>query len=155
LTPELTIRPAERGDRAFIASVVPRFAEFELPPGRDRAQLTAFFGRLIDDAFDGGAEMFIAERDGRPVGFAHLHDTTDLSGAPRAHLGDLAVAEEADGTGVGRALLAFAEEWARARGHDRIGLTAVATNGRAIGIYERAGYVADTVSMSKPLGSSG
>lgn len=130
---------------------MPRFAEFDLPPGRDRAQLTGFFGRLLDAAFESGAEVFIAERDGEPVGFAHLHATTDLSGTPRAHLGDLAVAASADGTGVGRALMAFAERWARERGFDRIGLTAVATNARAIRIYERAGYAADTISMSKPL----
>lgn len=65
----------------------------------------------------------VAIRPAGPAGFVHLHDTTDLSGRLRAHLGDVAVAEHADGTGVGR----------------------------AIGIYERAGFVADTVSMSKPL----
>jgi ribosomal protein S18 acetylase RimI-like enzyme len=63
----------------------------------------------------------------------------------------LAVAPEAEGRGVGRALMARAEEWARDNRLPHLTLNVFATNGRARALYERLGYRPDTVKYLKPL----
>lgn len=61
----------------------------------------------------------------------------------QAHLGELAllVAADARGVGVGSALLETAVDWARATGVAKLWLGVFADNRRAIGVYERAGFV--------------
>lgn len=63
------------------------------------------------------------------------HWTGDLD----AYVGELATAEHLEGRGIGRALLARAEEWARGRGLDRITLDAGAANTHARGFYTSLG----------------
>ena len=55
-------------------------------------------------------------------------------------LEDLYVADEARGTGVGRALIEAAFELARGRGCKRIQLDVAEDNLRAIGVYRAAGF---------------
>ena len=63
----------------------------------------------------------------------------------------LAVAKDAEGKGVGRALLDASEQWARDRGSDRLTLSALVTNARARGIYERRGYAGEYIRYVLPL----
>jgi ribosomal protein S18 acetylase RimI-like enzyme len=63
----------------------------------------------------------------------------------------IAVTEEAEGRGVGRALMEHAEKWARERGHDRITLSVFEGNRRARGLYERVGYAVEMRRYVKPL----
>jgi GNAT superfamily N-acetyltransferase len=58
-------------------------------------------------------------------------------------LEDLYVADEARGTGVGRALIEAAFERARARGCKRIQLDVADDNTRAIDVYRAAGFGVD------------
>lgn len=69
--------------------------------------------------------------DGSPIGCARL--------LPDAHIGRMAVLSAWRGRGVGRALLAAAEDEARARGHAVVALSAQT---HAAGFYARTGYVA-------------
>ncbi|MET8152725.1 GNAT family N-acetyltransferase [Actinoplanes sp. NPDC049668] len=83
-----------------------------------------------------GARLLLARRDGRPVGFALV--------APRARtleLFYLAVDPGAWGAGVGTRLLRGVAEHARAIGRERLELWVIADNERAIGVYERSGWV--------------
>jgi len=52
----------------------------------------------------------------------------------------LAVAEGHRRLGLGRALMAAAEEWLRGRGVPKLNLMVRATNQEALGFYERLGY---------------
>ncbi|WP_162184780.1 GNAT family N-acetyltransferase [Allokutzneria albata] len=84
-----------------------------------------------------GAELFLARQDGRAVGFALV--------APRPQTLEvfyLAVDPEAWGSGVGTRLLREVDEHARTIGRDTLELWVIADNDRAIGVYERAGWVA-------------
>jgi ribosomal protein S18 acetylase RimI-like enzyme len=68
---------------------------------------------------------------------------------PHLHIDDIIVAEKERKSGSGRALMAYAEDDARARG-----MTAVFLDARpeAIGFYERLGFALHTVpSMRKAL----
>ncbi|WP_052591493.1 GNAT family N-acetyltransferase [Luteipulveratus mongoliensis] len=63
------------------------------------------------------------------------------------------VAEHATRLGVGSALIRAAEQWARARGHQRIQLETGAANQGARTFYAALGYEQEEVRISKPLAS--
>ena len=89
----------------------------------------------------GDARLLVAPRADRlVVGWIHVQATYMLEVDPRAAIWGLVVSEAAQGTGVGRALVEAAENWAT-----RLGLGAMAVNSnvvreRAKGFYEHLGY---------------
>ena len=96
--------------------------------------------------------MFIAELDGKPAGCAYLVTLVDyFNERPHAHLSVLAVDKAAEGKGVGSALLDTSVEWARQRGSDRLTLSALVTNARARGLYERRGFGGEYIRYVLPL----
>lgn len=151
----ITVRPAIAADRAFVVGLARRMADFEPAPWRTRTELVAGDRRSLESWFDASAEgeaMLVAEIDGEPGGCAHLCSVVDyFTGATHGHLSVLAVSEQWEGHGVGSALVAAAEHWARARGSDRLTLHAMVNNARACGLYERRGFVAELVRYVKPL----
>jgi GNAT superfamily N-acetyltransferase len=77
-----------------------------------------------------GAKLFLARRDGHPVGFALV--------APRARTLEifyLGVDPDAWGSGVGSHLLLSAEDHARQIGHETLELWVINDNRRAIRVY--------------------
>lgn len=56
-----------------------------------------------------------------------------------AYISDVGVATDCQGEGIGGQLMAYAEQWARARGRTRLTLWVAADNARAIHVYEKAG----------------
>jgi GNAT superfamily N-acetyltransferase len=130
-------------------------ASFELPPWRTPTEIVAGDYRPLDAWFDRPAPeeaLLIAELDGRPVGYSYLVVNTDFfTEKPHAHLSVLAVAKEAEGRGVGSALIEASTAWAVARGDDRITLNVFDGNRRARALYERHGYTKETVRYVKPL----
>ncbi|POX45256.1 GNAT family N-acetyltransferase [Streptomyces sp. Ru71] len=94
----------------------------------------------------GPDDHLVAELDGRVVGYIRLGTPTPL--ASNAHVRfvrGLAVAEEARGKGVGRALLRAAVDEARAKGFRRITLRVLGHNARARALYESEGFVVEGV----------
>ena len=86
------------------------------------------------------------------VGIACVQTATDyFTGERHGHLAILAVAENAEGRGVGRLLLAASEAWARQRGYRFITLNVFAANVRARAIYERSGFALDTMRYYREL----
>lgn len=88
------------------------------------------------------AELFIvAERGGRVVGNAGVHPFGHVRRNHSAAIG-LAVARDAQGQGVGTALMAalidWADQWARLL---RLELTVYSDNGAAIALYRKFGFV--------------
>ena len=92
-----------------------------------------------------------AERAGVAVGCLHILTTTDFFGTRHAHVSVVATTAAAEGSGVGRALIEHAEDWARRRGHALITLNVFAANDRARRFYERAGFTAEMVKYVKAL----
>lgn len=153
----LHIRLADADDDAFVLGLVDRFVTgFELPAWRKRADCAQ--GIRLDLARHlseqpAGSHVFVAEDDdGERVGFIHLQTMKDyFTGAQNCHISDLAVADGQDGKGVGRALLAFAERWAREHRCRHVQLAVFPTNTRAIRLYERSGFGVEMLRMMKPL----
>lgn len=96
-------------------------------------------GQVIDAFGDG---RLVAERTGRPVGAAFWRvDRVSGPGKPlTAEITALAVAPAERGTGVGRALLAAAEEALRDLGVVSAWLVTTNDNLAAFALYQKAGY---------------
>ncbi|HEY4943839.1 MAG TPA: GNAT family N-acetyltransferase [Rhizomicrobium sp.] len=128
--------------------------------------------RRLDDAV---AEDYLqpllrnlAEKDGRiliaedaqaaPIGWAVVHEDEDdiyviASERRFAYIAELFVVEAARGTGVGRALIAACEDWARARHVGILHIGVLPGNARARAVYERAGYAPYSLRLRKRIAS--
>lgn len=153
---DLSIRLASADDDDFILGLVARFVEFELPPWRRRGECAQGIRNDIERHLaeqPPGSHVFVAENaDGARVGFLHLQVVTDyFTAAQNCHISDLAVAPAFDGQGVGAALLAHAEAWARAHHCRHLTLAVFPGNTRARALYERHGYGVDVLRMAKPV----
>ena len=138
---------------------------FDVPPWRpkrelidgDRRALEAWFNRLRQGFGESGSEgddeaMYIAELDGTPAGCAYLVTLVDYFNLnPHAHLSVLAVTADAEGQGVGTALIDQSIAWAKERGSDRLTLSALVTNSRARALYERKGFAGEYIRYVLPL----
>ena len=86
--------------------------------------------------------VFLAEADGKAVGFTQLYPSfTSLGMARTFILNDLFVAPEARGLGVGKALLAAARDYAAKDGALRLSLVTGHDNHAAQALYEQQGWV--------------
>lgn len=153
--PSLLVRLAEDDDD-FILSLVPRFVDFTLPSWRRRHEcIEGIRGELLRHLEEQppNSYLFVAEdADGTRVGFIHLQRTEDFfTGRNNCHISDLAVAPAHEGRGVGKALLAHAEHWAREHHCQLVTLAVFPGNERARKVYEAAGFDADLLRLAKPV----
>jgi putative acetyltransferase len=124
----LTLTACAPGDPALLRLVGAMTAElipvYGLPPDAQPAPLAA------------GSRYVLARRDGRPVGCCAVQPV-----APAVcELKRMYVEPGERGTGVARALLARAEQVARALGAERMRLETGTRQPAAVRLYERAGY---------------
>jgi GNAT superfamily N-acetyltransferase len=152
----MRIRPARRDDKPFILGLAPRLVEFGTVPHRDPSQMVARDRTALAKTLDQPSpdtELFVAEDDNAgAVGFLHLTTASDYyTDAATAHVADVVVAPEAERRGVGRALLAYAEGWARQRGFAMLTLNVFAANRRARDVYAGAGFQEEWIRCIKRL----
>jgi len=157
---DLILRPILTEDEAFIRALSRRaFATYSRNPAR-------LVASMLEER---GAETIVAELGGAPVGFAALgfqelaRDFGPWKRPIIARLNAIAVLPDAHGRGIGRRLLAHAEEIARARGAVSMTLNTAVTNRRALRLFEPAGFLGvmtlpnnyargqSAVAMFKPL----
>jgi GNAT superfamily N-acetyltransferase len=101
-------------------------------------------------------KIFVAEIDGRPVGWAvfHCDDGANYLVPEERRSGlvvELYLEEAARGRGLGQALIAACEEAARALGLKRLLIGVLSANMRARTAYERAGFAPYTQELRKYL----
>jgi GNAT superfamily N-acetyltransferase len=90
-----------------------------------------------------------AFRNGRLIGVLGMRPVHTLARGPHLHVDDIVVEESSRRAGGGRALMAYAEADARARGMKGVFLDA---RPAAIGFYQALGYALHTTpSMTKML----
>jgi ribosomal protein S18 acetylase RimI-like enzyme len=151
----VAIRSATPADRDFLNALADRLAEFDRPAWRTHEEIAEGDRRALLEALDEprpGTELFVAELDGAPAGCLLMWTLEDyFSQRWHAHVSVIAVSRPAEGQGVGRALMAHAESWARARGHATLTLSVFEGNRRAQRLYERTGYVTEMRRMTKRL----
>jgi GNAT superfamily N-acetyltransferase len=153
-TNSIEVRPFTAEDHAFLAGVACRIHPGRTVSPRDPAALDRFFadlqrGKLLTEP---GAEAFVATIEGEPCGLVSVHPDSDyFTGHQRAYVDILVVALEAEGKGVGRALMGYIERWARDRAFREVVLDVFSSNQGAIAFYERQGYRPDHIRMAKAL----
>lgn len=149
------IRPARAEDAPTLRALLPRLADFPLPNDRDPLDLWRGDAKLLEAHLAGDAPQcfaFVAEAD-EVLGLVLVSLRPELlSGAPSAHVEALAVARDAEGRGVARALLEACEREAAERGARSMTLHVFGTNARARKLYARAGYDEELIRCTKPLG---
>jgi GNAT superfamily N-acetyltransferase len=152
----IRVRPFKPADRDAIMGLAPRFA-IGIAPWRDpEAMMAAARGWIEGSIAAIGPErtVLVAENtQGRCIGFVSVGGNTNFTGEVQAYIGELAVAEHAEGRGVGSALISAAEEWARDKGYKLVVLDTGAANVRARAFYARLGYVEESVKLAKVLDS--
>jgi GNAT superfamily N-acetyltransferase len=164
----LSIRPATPDDRKFVLNLASRLVDgFDAPSHRTKPELIEGDRRALRQWFDATTAegspaearsakadeaMFIAELDGKPAGVAYLVTLIDyFNQRPHSHLSVLAVTAEAEGKGVGSALLDKSVAWAKEHNSDRLTLSALVTNSRARALYERKGFGGEYIRYVLPL----
>ncbi|HEX8389434.1 MAG TPA: GNAT family N-acetyltransferase [Sphingomonas sp.] len=100
--------------------------------GGQRTDLDALGAMLGEPA----ERMLVAERAGALVGCVAIRDLGDGT----AYLGMLTVDPESQAGGLGRRLVAAAEEEARAFGAARVEMTVISRRAELVAWYERRGY---------------
>ncbi len=142
-----TIRPGRREDAEAAARLWVQSAEehtahdriYATAPGAERV-MRRF---LADLASSSHSFLFVAESDGRVVGFisGELREGS-LTFRQRtwASVDDVFVEPDSRNLGIGRALLEGVKAWAKERRADGISLQVAAANGRGRKFYEKLGF---------------
>lgn len=87
-----------------------------------------------------------------PVACLWMGNAIDqITGQRHAHLFLLYVVPEHRRRGVGKALMEYAQTWARARGDKQIGLQVFSSNTPALNLYNKLGFQTQSLWMIKPL----
>jgi ribosomal protein S18 acetylase RimI-like enzyme len=137
---EFTVRRAKAADAEGIAQLFDLYRQFYEQPADVALARRFIAGRMERDE----SVVFVAERDGKLLGFTQLYPTfCSVAAAPIFVLYDLFVAPEARRGGVARALMRAAAEHARQAGAVRLELATAKTNHAGQALYESLGWVRD------------
>ncbi|HUR95792.1 MAG TPA: GNAT family N-acetyltransferase [Gemmatimonadales bacterium] len=137
-----TVRQARAADADLVAPLFDAYRQFYEQPA-DLPLARAFLAeRLAREE----SVVFLAERDGRAVGFVQLYPLfSSTASVPRRLwlLNDLFVSPEARGSGVARALMARARRLAEDTGAVGLELATAHSNLKAQRLYESLGWRRD------------
>lgn len=119
------------------------------------AIIDAYFAYLVGEVADTSGTFMLAEDDGRPIGFVCIFGlmgpfSPDEDPTKYTFVSDLYVDPAYRGHGIGKALLARAEAYAKRLGAPRIELAVHAGNA-AMALYTHQGYRQRLVIMTKRL----
>jgi len=151
------MRRARRADLALIWPATLQTVWDDLPEderaGLNRQTWENHFRKKIEAFVEGNrTERWIAEGpSGETLGYVILGESGFLTPETHAFLYDIWVAPDHRDQGVGKALVDWASNWARERGHRKIKLEVGEGNGRARHVYEKLGFSAERRYMGKPL----
>jgi len=149
------IRKATPADAPQIEALLPRLAEFEIPAHRVAQDLWLGDKAMIQQWSQGersDVDVAVAVEKDLIIGIAVISAKAEmLSGQPSVHLETLAVAQSAEGNGVGSALMQEAEKMAHKRGATSISLHVFSANSRARSLYERHGFNGELLRYYKSI----
>ena len=152
---QVSIRVASTPDAPAILTLADRLPAFG-PATRTSAEIANRERVALADALlrpYPGSRLLVAEEPPQGILGVMLLETrrdyfTDQS---HGYVSILAVASEAEGRGIGRALLTAAEDWGTANGFTKLTLAVFADNRRAKTFYERQGWRPELETWYKRL----
>ncbi len=151
----IAIRAAVPADRAFIETLGKRTVMSSVSARRHPQPETvlANYERLLEIVDTRAHVALVGELAGERAGFILVVDSMpdEVTGDDQAFVAYMAVERAARGKGVGRALLAAAEDEARKRGVPYMALMVTEENAAARSLYERSGYATERRLMCKTL----
>jgi len=134
----LVIRPAVREDTSLILEFICGLAEYEKLAHEVVATEEILERTLFGD--NPGAEVIIAEWDGKPAGFAlFFPNYSTFLARPGIYLEDLYVHHDSRGKGIGKSLLICLSRIAVERGCGRLDWSVLDWNEPAIDFYKSLG----------------
>ena len=154
-----SFRPSD--DRPAVLSFIDGALAFEhdFEPNRrlDRNAAEGYLAELLEAVAEREGTIFVAEdAQGTSVGWGVVHlSNDDVYVVDRerrfAYIAELYVVERMRAQGIGRALIAACEDWARKRGVHVIQIGVLPGNERAHAIYRVAGYSDYGIQLRKYL----
>lgn len=150
----VTIRAATDADGLVLLALADRLRQ-GVAPWRDEAAVVDAVRGWVEASVaamdEAGHAVLVAELGSTVVGFVTLSPGSHWSGVAEPSIGDLVVAPEAEGQGIGSALVEAVIERARSEGHTRVSVSTGAANARALGLYRRLGFEDEDVTLSRRL----
>lgn len=145
-----------RATRADLPAIVALLADDTLGAGREDASLplnAAYLSAFEAIERDENQFLAVAEQDGALLGCLHLTFLPGISrlGAWRGQVESVRVTAAARGSGLGRRMLEWAADTARARGCTLVQLTTDKTRPEAHRFYESLGYQPTHIGYKLPL----
>ena len=155
--PIIPILPADDDDRAGVLELAPRLA-IGVAPWRDQAEALLAGRRWLEESLDaakaGDGVVLVSADAGGIAGVISIRPSTHFTGERDGYIGELVVAERASRQGIGRALIAAAEDWARDHGLRNLTLHTGAFNAGARGFYAALGFAEEEVRLTRAVPSS-
>jgi ribosomal protein S18 acetylase RimI-like enzyme len=152
---EYRIVEAEARHMDAMLALMPRLADYDIPPSRDPRDLWRHDVATLKEWLSGDPDCIVhvaVDSEGEVLGLALVRMRPELlSEKPSAHLEALALDRRAEGRGIARALLDRAEHAAREKGALTMTLHVFTVNERARRLYERAGYDGELMRYIKHL----
>lgn len=129
----ITLREATESDAAAVARLSGQLG-YPMGPATARERLDAL-------AHGGRDAIFVAtNEEGAIIGWVHVFGAQHFVTEPFAEVGGLIVDEAQRGRGIGRVLLARAEDWAREHRYARLRVRSNTVRTRAHQFYRHHGY---------------
>ncbi len=156
-TATISVREADLSRPSEVDRLFEILDAYARGPGGQNAPLGELAEKNLGDGLRGHPNAFVlfGELDGRVVGAAVcVWSFSTFAGRPSVNLHDFSVLPEAQGHGVGTALLRELERRARAENAAKMTLEMVATNEAARRLYARFGFdfsEPSTIFVAKPL----
>lgn len=146
---DITIRPARPTDAEAIAALTSQLG-YDVEPSSVADRLSRLLAR-------GDQQFLVADDGGRSVGWIHILMAEFVELDAFVVVGGLVVDRDYRQRGIGRRLLARAEEWAVQQGCGVVRLWSSTTRSEAHEFYRRVGYtnVKTQYSFAKPVGAAG
>jgi GNAT superfamily N-acetyltransferase len=149
----IRVRPASNDDRTGILELAPRLAE-GVAPWRDQAEALLAGRRWLEDSLGAartgdGVVLVVADEEGI-AGVISVRPSTHFTGERDGYIGELVVAHRAARRGIGRTLVAAADEWARDHGLRNLTLHTGAFNTGARAFYADLGFAEEEVRLTRP-----
>jgi len=152
---QIAIRRGTAAERTFVRDLGKRVAATSVSAVRPVALVSveSAFDRLTEFVYGRRHELLIAHEGERRLGFLLLLlDLPDeVTNGDQAFVAYMAVEPAEQGRGVGAALVAGAEDLARAFGLPYLSLMVTEDNAAAQRLYARAGLVTERRMLTKPL----